>query len=88
MATIEPANVHIQLRKKESHLLLMLCDSGLINLHNFQATLSNVFYEKKNEKNHTELMTELVKLRKELDRQILKTEEPKKEIILPDGVER
>jgi len=86
MATVKPANVHLQLRKEESHLLLMLCDSGLVNLHGFQATLSNVFYEKENESRHGELMAKLIKLRKELDRQIMGPLDPKKEIILPDGV--
>lgn len=78
---IKPANCKIQLSQEEAHLMLMAFDSGLINLHSFQSTMSSVFYKTENEKKHTELMSKLIKLREELGRQILKKEESKSSIL-------
>ncbi len=67
---MEPANVHIQLRKTEAALLMMLVDSGLLQLSNYQGVSEVVFGLTANAERHKELMEKLFKLQAELGNQI------------------
>lgn len=52
--------------------LNILIDSGLVNMHSFQNTMSNVFYQKENEAQHLELMQKLFDLKANVSNQIVK----------------
>lgn len=70
--SLEPANVHLQLRKSEATILLMAFDAGLVSLNAYQMTSELVFGHKQNNDQHKKLMDNLFKLQQELMKQIFK----------------
>ncbi len=77
MATIMPANVHLQFRKEEANLLLLAVKAGIVGLGSFQHTMEQCFMQLENRERHNEMMNKIFKLEDELVRQIMK--ETKKE---------
>ena len=72
-------NKYMEVVQKEFTLILteeqvghlnILIDSGLVNLHAFQNTMSNVFYQRDNEKQHGELMLKLFDVKAMVGNQI------------------
>lgn len=60
------------LNEEEVGELNMLIDSGLVNMHCFQTTMSNVFYQKENEVQHATLMQKLFNLKATIGNQVVK----------------
>jgi len=82
----KPASVHVQLTEEESTLIMMLIDSGLVNLNAFQLTLEAVFFDKKTPERQKELIEKCLKVKEEFSKQFMASVDKKKKnhgIILP-----
>ncbi len=73
--SLEPANIHLQLRKSEIALMLMAFDAGVISLDSFNATAVTVLGMKADPVRHKDMMDALMKLQKELTRQVYEKKE-------------